>query len=180
MTCIVGIAENGKVFVGGDSAGVAGLSLEIRADKKVFKEKDFICGFTSSFRMGQLIQFKFKLPRLPEEINEETMMKYMVSEFIENMRNCFREGGYLKKEKEEEGGGCFLIGIKGFLYKIDTDFQVGKLIKNYTAVGCGDHLALGSLFSTEDQEAEVRIMMALKAAEQYSAGVREPFYIESI
>ena len=37
MTCIAAIAEKGKVYIGGDSAGVAGLDLTIRADEKVFK-----------------------------------------------------------------------------------------------------------------------------------------------
>ena len=36
MTCIVGIADGAKVWIGGDSAGVAGWSLTVRADEKVF------------------------------------------------------------------------------------------------------------------------------------------------
>jgi hypothetical protein len=36
MTCIVGLVDKGDVYIGGDSAGVAGLSLSIRADEKVF------------------------------------------------------------------------------------------------------------------------------------------------
>lgn len=51
MTAIVGLVEKGNVYIGGDSAGVAGLSISIRGDEKVFKVGPFIMGFTSSFRM---------------------------------------------------------------------------------------------------------------------------------
>lgn len=63
MTCIVGLVENNKVYIGGDSAGVAGLSLMKRADEKVFKKDEFIFGFTSSFRMGQLIGGNFQIAK---------------------------------------------------------------------------------------------------------------------
>ena len=35
MTCIVGLVHEGVVYIGGDSAGVGGLSLTVRADEKV-------------------------------------------------------------------------------------------------------------------------------------------------
>ena len=42
MTCIVGYRDDNNVYIAGDSAGVAGYSLQIRADEKVFRNKDFI------------------------------------------------------------------------------------------------------------------------------------------
>ena len=44
MTCIVGLVHEGVVYIGGDSAGVAGLSLTVRADEKVFRNSDFFDG----------------------------------------------------------------------------------------------------------------------------------------
>ena len=37
MTCIVGLVHEGVVYIGGDSAGVGGMSLTVRADEKVFQ-----------------------------------------------------------------------------------------------------------------------------------------------
>ena len=37
MTAIVGLAQSGAVYIGGDSAGVSGMSLTVRADAKVFR-----------------------------------------------------------------------------------------------------------------------------------------------
>lgn len=52
MTCIIGFIKNKKVYIGGDSAGVGGSHVTIRRDSKVFKNGNFIMGYTSSFRMG--------------------------------------------------------------------------------------------------------------------------------
>jgi ATP-dependent protease HslVU (ClpYQ) peptidase subunit len=47
MTCIAGVAHEGKVWIGGDSAGVGGYDLTVRADAKVFTNGEFLFGFTS-------------------------------------------------------------------------------------------------------------------------------------
>jgi hypothetical protein len=36
MTCIVGLVEEGKIYLGAVSAGVGGWSLTLRKDRKVF------------------------------------------------------------------------------------------------------------------------------------------------
>jgi hypothetical protein len=55
MTCIVGLRQGGKVFIGGDSAGISGWDVTVRADPKVFLSGPYAMGFTSSFRLGQLL-----------------------------------------------------------------------------------------------------------------------------
>jgi len=65
MTCIVGIQHDGRVYIGGDSAGVAGYSITSRADAKVFTVGPYVMGFTSSFRMGQLLRYGLKAPKPP-------------------------------------------------------------------------------------------------------------------
>ena len=51
MTCIVGLVENGVVYIGGDSSGVGGWNLMLRKDRKVFRVGEALLGFTSSFRL---------------------------------------------------------------------------------------------------------------------------------
>lgn len=177
MTCIVGVKHQGKVYMGGDSAGVAGYQLQIRSDKKVFKNGDFLMGFTSSFRMGQLLQFKFTPPyRKPEQ----DVFEYMVKEFVEAVRTCLKDGGYSRVNNNEEKGGFFLVAYQGRLFQIQNDFQVSESVLDYDATGCGEELALGSLFSTKDLSPEERIKQALEAASTFSAGVSPPFTILSI
>ena len=47
MTCIVGLVHEGVVYIGGDSAGVGGMSLTVRADEKVFRNGEFLMALGS-------------------------------------------------------------------------------------------------------------------------------------
>lgn len=177
LTCIVGIAEDGKVFIGGDSAGVSGLDLTVRSDEKVFKNGEFLFGFTSSFRMGQLLRFSFSPPARAEKMDD---YKYLVTTFMNAVRQCLKDGGYARSKEGEEQGGTFLLGYRGKLYCVHSDYQVGSSVDGFESCGCGDQIAHGSLFSTTGKPASERIDTALKAAERFSAGVRGPFTILEI
>lgn len=175
MTCIVGLEHKGKVYIGGDSAGVAGLDLTVRGDKKVFRNGEFIMGFTSSFRMGQLIGYSLNAPK-PRE--GTALFAYMVTDFVDAVRACFKNGGYAEKQNESEKGGFFLVGVRGRLFKIQCDYQVSEYPCGYAALGCGDQIALGAMHQSVGKPPKDRILGALSAAEQFSAGVRAPFHVE--
>jgi 20S proteasome alpha/beta subunit len=175
MTCIVGLIHKGEVHLAGDSAGVAGLSISIRADKKVFVNKKFVMGFTSSFRMGQLLQYSFKPPVHKKGVPD---MEYMVTSFVTAIRKCFKDHGFgHMTEGRDNSGGTFLVGYNGRLYRIESDFQVGETFVPYEAVGCGSDIALGALFALSGviMEPEDRLQLALEAASKFSAGVEAPY-----
>ena len=175
MTCIVGLVEDGKVYIGGDSASVADkFDLAIRADEKVFRNGDYVMGFTSSFRMGQLLRYAFN-PPVPEE--GEDINRFMVTRFIDAVRQCLKDGGYASKKDETESAGTFLVGYKSHLFEIYSDYQVGIPADGYTAVGCGDQPAKGALFAAGDMPPGNKVLLALMAAENFSAGVKRPFIV---
>lgn len=176
MTCIVGIEHEGKVYVGGDSAGVGGLALTVRSDVKVFRNGETVMGFTSSFRMGQLLHYAFSPPHHDPSVELD---KYMVTTFMDAVRQCLKDGGYAKKDREQEEGGVFLVGYRGRLFIVHDDYQVGSAVDGFAAVGCGDQIAHGALYATREwSDQEARIRLALEAAERFSAGVRAPFRVE--
>lgn len=178
MTCIVGLVENGVVYIGGDSAGTDGwLSQTIRADSKVFRNGDFLFGFSGSFRMGQLLRFSFKAPYHRPEV--ETY-EYMCTSFVDEVRKTLRDGGFARNESGEERGGFFLVGYRGRLFKIEWDYQVGESVDGYASVGIGADLALGALFVTSGTEPTQRITKALEASAYHNAGVRAPFVVLSV
>lgn len=174
MTCIVGIAEQGKVYIGGDSAGIAGYDLTIRADSKVFTVGPYVMGFTTSFRMGQLLRYTLTPPE-PKGDPE----RFMVTKFVPAVIECLEKGGWLATENGRVEGGTFLVGVAGELFSIDGDMQIGLSSDRYAAVGCGDNIALGSIYSTAGQNPRTRIKQALAAAAHHSAGVHAPFVIKS-
>lgn len=178
MTCIVGLAENGAVYIGGDSAGVdSRYALGVRADRKVFRNGDYIMGFTSSFRMGQLLAHVFKPPKRHPDTD---LLAFMVSDFVNGVRQCLKDGGYAEKDKEVEKGGSFLVGYQGRLFAVHGDYQVADQVDGFDAVGCGDLIALGSMHASKDRPPKDRVQAALEAAERFSAGVRAPFHIETL
>ncbi len=177
MTCIVGLVDKNIVYIGGDSAGVAGYSLTVRADEKVFVKDGFIMGFTSSFRMGQLLQYNLKIPKYHSDVD---IFEYMVTDFINAVRECFKGGGFAQKDKEEERAGIFLVGFKGKLFKINFDYQVGVPSLPFDVCGCGTDIALGAMYANVNLSPKERIIQALEAAEQFSAGVRRPFIVKEI
>ncbi len=191
MTCIVGFLHKDTVYLAGDSAGTDdNFSQQIRKDPKVFQNGPFIFGFTSSFRMGQiLMSSKFKPWK---QKSDQSDYDYMITDFIDALREAFKEGGYLQKREEgDEIGGTFLVGYKGQLYYVEDDFQVGEVYDPYLSVGCGSDLALGSLF-TQTRELEIKdpewdvddiinmLILSLDAASRYSAGCKPPYNIISM
>lgn len=179
MTCIVGWIEKNRVTVGGDSAGARGSHITIRADEKVFTKGEMIFGFTSSFRMGQLIRYVLKIPEQSQKMED---YEYMCSVFTDALIKCLQDKGFATVDDNVVKGGEFLVGYKGALYHIESDFQVGKSAKNYDACGCGERYALGALAATKYLKLEPteRIKRALEVATEFSSGVRPPFVIKEI
>ena len=186
MTCVVAIIEDGKTYMGTDSLGVGGYACSNRADEKLFYNGKFLIGGTTSFRMLDILRYKFTPPVIDPDMDD--LRKYMCTLFIDDVRTEMGAGGFRKKENEVEQGGLFMVAIRDRLFTIYEDFRVAQESEPYAAVGCGSDIALGSLFSTHDLGArfmlddlgpEDRIQVALEAAEQFSAGVRRPFHILS-
>lgn len=177
MTLIIGMVNNGKVYVGGDSAGVSRLDVRIRKDSKVFKKGEFVIGCTTSFRMIQLIRFSFNPPKKYDDID---IYEYMCTGFVDALRDCFKKGGFSKINNGEESGGEFIVGWRDRLFKIYSDFQVSEEEGEYIACGCGEHYALGALDAIDRSlPIEDKILTALKIGEYRTAGVRSPFIIEN-
>lgn len=179
MTCIVGIQHRGKVYVGGDSLGVAhNYAVRVRDDKKVFTVGNFVIGFTSSYRMGNILQHHLKPPKLPTR--RKSLTPYMVREFVPHIQELFVKHKYGTVKDGQQAGGEFIIGIAGELFTIESDFQVAQSSSGYDAVGSGYQVALGSLYSTEKMKNRPRdrIRMALAASEELTGAVRRPFTIK--
>ncbi|GAA3604541.1 MULTISPECIES: hypothetical protein [Kineosporia] len=175
MTCIVGITDGHTVTIGGDSAGSDGWHVAVRSDTKVFQVGPYIMGFTTSYRMGQLLRYSLEIG----EPDTWDVDRFMATTFIDAVRQCLTDGGYAKAEDGREEGGDFLVGIHGRLYVIGSDYQVGHTMAGYSAVGSGYLVALGSLHSTATSliDSRQRTVMALEAAVELTDGVRPPFTV---
>lgn len=177
MTCIVGLIHKDSIYMGGDSAATSGWELRIRKDPKVFIKKDFIIGFTTSFRMGQLLMSSKFDP--PQQKAKQSDLDYLITDFVDHLRDLYTRSGYLKKKESADVGGQFLVGYRKQLFIIHSDFQVAQSSQDFDACGGGQALALGAMFATQDSRMapKKRIELALQAAENFHASVRGPFLI---
>jgi len=181
MTCIVGLVDKKRVWMGVDSLGVAGYSKTSREDMKLFKcagVENAMISYTTSFRMGQLLmygEFFEELEVLKDKINH----KYMVTKFVPKIQKAFEDGGFGTIKSGEKVGGSFLVAFRGRLFRVESDYQVGVNSIGYAADGCGADLALGSLHATSSLKIlpRERVLMALRAATEFSAGVAPPFHV---
>lgn len=174
MTCIVGLEYGGKAYVGADSSSVGGWDVFATRIPKVFKAGKYVIGYTTSFRMGQLLQYGVgKYLR-----KKKDTLEHLVTEFIPRIRTLFKEGGWSEIKSHKESGGFFIVGLDNKIYTVNSDFQVNSATDGVMAVGCGADYSLGSLYSTtQSKDPEKRIRIALGAAAHFSAGVCPPFNI---
>ena len=178
MTCIVGFVdkENKITYIGADSAASGGSNITTRKDPKIFKKGEFIFGCTSSYRMIQLLRFSLIIP----SIDNKDVYEYMCTDFIDSVRSCFKDGGYMQKDTYgDEMGGIFIVGYKDRLFKIESSFQVAESLDGIDATGCGQDFALGSIYSTRDNNdsPKDKIIKALEVSEFLTMGVRGPFIV---
>lgn len=183
MTCIVGMIDDGNVYIGGDSAGVGGYSLSRRADSKVYRNGNFLFGFTSSFRMGQLLRYRFT----PPVLDTWDIERYMTTDFVDEVRRVLKEYGFSQSNSGQDIGGTFLVGTKTLdgeprLFCIQSDFQVGWNCIGFDSCGCGSDIALGSMYALQssNMSPDAKITVALDAASEFSSGVCGPYVVEKL
>jgi ATP-dependent protease HslVU (ClpYQ) peptidase subunit len=180
MTCIVGVVAGSTIWMGGDSLSSYPASYEVRRDRtpKVFRLGELLIGYTTSWRMGQLLQHNLTAPPQRHDDSDE---KWLATAFIDAVRQVLKTGGFAHKENEVERGGTFLLGLRGKLYEVDSDYQVGAPGEPYGACGAGRPYALGALHTMmaldRPLHAKDRVRYALDAAAYHSAFVRAPYII---
>jgi hypothetical protein len=184
VTCIVGaVGADGRIYIGGDSSGTSGWTQTPRADQKVFERREYVFGFTTSFRMGQLLRYALTLPEAPVSRSAD-LDRFMATKFVDAVRKCLAAGGFAQKENGVENGGRFLVGLRGSLYAVGSDFQVGRSRFPFAATGCGEDEARGALYTLVGgqqfvAEPERVVLSALEASAALNAGVCGPFEVVS-
>jgi len=186
VTCIVAVMETGRIVVAGDSqaGNTTRYSIMPRRDPKVFRlpaptggPTELVIGYTSSYRMGQLLRFGFTPPPHPAA---KDAFAYLAQYFADTARTRFKEGGFAEVDRGVEKGGTFLVAYAGRIFGIFDNFQVAEFDLDYAAVGSGEELALGALHALSDSKksAEDRARAAIAAAAAFNAYVGGPITVE--
>lgn len=173
MSTVIGIKHGKDVWIGSDSRGTTEDGCVRSGDCiKVFRNAEYLIGFIGTVRGGQILMPPFFDP--PDQIEW----------FPDALREHVADKGCMIVEDNHcQAQLCnFLIGHKGKLFEILSDFHMG-MIKSFTAIGSGSHFAYGSLQTTKlmgMKGPEERLMMALKTAAHFDVSTAKPFKIHKL
>jgi ATP-dependent protease HslVU (ClpYQ) peptidase subunit len=104
----------------------------------------------------------------------------MVTVFAEHVRTLLKDKGVAKVESNAESGGQFLVGYRGHLYSVMSDFQVNEMADGYDAVGAGAEYALGALRALRGVAPTTRVRRALEVSAHFNMAVSAPFFVRSL
>lgn len=181
MTCIIGYVDRDYIYIGGDSCGAGGNHKSIRKDEKVFRKNKMIFGYTSSFRMGHLLHWKFNIPEHPKNISVD---EYMNTIFIDEVIKLFTDNGFCEIDKNQKTGGNFLIAYKNRLFDIQNDFQIAEDSDGISTCGSGYIAAEAAfkalLYNCKKMSTYEKIIKTLEITSEMILGVDPPFKILKI
>jgi ATP-dependent protease HslVU (ClpYQ) peptidase subunit len=173
MTCVVAATDGHTVIIGGDSCAVDNSTISARVHPKVFRKGELAIGYCQSFRLGQILEYIFSPPPVPRT-KDANMMEYMVKSFVPAMKKCLEENWYPYHDDEKEDWSI-IVGVKGKIFYVESDYHVGHDINNYFAIGSGGDYALGAMYAVKDQDPRVMVRVGLEAAVEFSPFVKRPF-----
>lgn len=186
MTCIVGLVQDGALWIGGDAAMGNGETISCGLRPKVFRRdvaviggavvEPMLLGYTTSFRFGQLVEHGLTVPARPPERLPEA---YMALEFVDALRAVLKDKGWAKVEHSREEVGTLVVAYAGAIWTLGSDLQATPVAEGYDACGSGYQVALGSLHTSSGRPAYDRVYAAMAAAAAISPHVRPPFTILS-
>ena len=181
MTCIVAYKKDNKIYFGADSLGSTEYKKSNRRDQKLFYKDNMLIGFTSSFRMGNILQYKLEIPKHKSNISTNV---YMNTIFIDNVIKCFEDNKYISNVDSTISGGTFLVGYKNRIFKIESDFQVAEDYGNFSSCGSGEDIATGVMEGilkiNKNIAPEKLIKIAIQIASKYIPSVGGPIHIKAI
>lgn len=179
MTIIAAFKGPDGLFIGGDSLAADSNASVYMEDQKVFGFNGFSFGYAGSFRFGQVLNHCFCPPPHDPRLDDQT---YMVSVWVENLRETLQTYGVLKSESgvDEIGdGGLGLIIYRDQIYMLQGDLSIIRLATPYGAIGVGESFAVGAMYALMDSELGAKDILekGLQAAVRHCPRCGDPITI---
>lgn len=182
MTCIVGLVDKNRIWIGGDSFCSNNSTGHQLGFSKVFQKGDFIFGCSGSPRQQLILMSSEFKPeaKLPDQSN----LEYVSITVVNHIKDLFFKHGCvrIKDTQTYEQDSFIIIGYGDQLFELETNFQTLNYKQDYISTGSGYQVALGALHSMKDMrlKPELRILKALEAAAHHTLHVRPPFDLVSM
>lgn len=159
MTTILAVQGDGWAVLGADSRIVDGTrSYEMaRGFTKLVKNGNYILGAAGDLRAINIIHHAFEPPACKQLTGAE-LDKFMTSEFLPALRECFEDEGYgettrrtdmtaATKRAPAQHESELLVAVNGVIYEIGSDYSWTRELRSVYGVGSGSSYALGAAYS---------------------------------
>ena len=173
MTVVAGIRTDESVYLFADSSASDGDTILSMATPKIWKaNENVICGYAGSAGLGQLLQFM----NWPKFDGSDPLRWMRVT-----LAPAFQEAREKMAGKDDEEASL-LLGVKGketHLFEMETsDYSFFPF--EYTAIGTGAPLAIGSLYSTKHMDIMQRGVLCIEAAVEHSPSCKGPVSFQNL
>lgn len=180
MTCIAAIIDkDGVGHIACDSLGSNPRTKNTYINQKIFTVGDMLIGFTSSYRMGQILQYRLELPVAAVG---QSLEQWLHTDFVDAVRATLTQNGFMHVENNEEAAGTFLIVVSGRIFTVQDDLSILESVDNFEACGSGEDYAratMNTLVSYGVDDPSVILTEAIEAATKYVPSVGGEIYMLS-
>jgi ATP-dependent protease HslVU (ClpYQ) peptidase subunit len=179
MTICCAVKTEEGIYMGADSLGTNGFTGRAFKDSKVIKKNDFLIGACGSYRLINLLKYKFNPPK--KKVGQD-IYDYIHIDFCDELITVFKNNGLLEtndninKLRQSE----FIFAHENRLFTFQSDCSVIEPKQDYIACGSGEYHAEASLFSTHNTKlsGEERIKRAIVCANNFVVSVNDDIVIE--
>lgn len=148
MTCIVGLVGPKGVLIAGDAQFSTLHSQRMDSGSKVFSIFDTVAvGYCGSGRFGEILEYHLDgLEEPPIQMDER---RWVIRELIPFLRDVLSAHGHLHIMEEDQtehfGESEFLLGVRGRLFCVASDFSTSEHVMPYETTGSGMDVSSGVL-----------------------------------
>lgn len=184
MTCVVGVRDGHRVWLGSDSCSADSWSVVERAEPKVFS---LDVRNEARLKVGVAIAGNWKLydflhemePVPPVYTDPDRWMRRVFGPALRDVVDRYLGSAVQSERWNGIKDGSALVAAGGRLFSVYLEGDQIAESPEYAALGSGVYVALGSLATSRDRRADERVLLALAAAGKHARGVRQPFEVHS-
>lgn len=175
MTIIAAYKTKENIWIGSDSEGFS--NVKNNFGSKLIKKKNYIVGFSGSYRIGDIIREEKSLPNTINNRND-------LLDFRDLLRlSLIERTGASEVDEDPDSHPVYLLLVSKLgIYKIGTNYQLLHCKNNYMGIGAGEEIALGALSIYSKQKEEDGAMVireSIKSTIKHCATTGGRIYVSS-